>query len=240
MASGQIFLTLKEFFSTGGTYPQRRSVMDQHQMKWNEQVARKIIAELKKRSMEGSYSPSADEAREEILAMIPPNSTVYRCGSMTAEYMELWKRITKIPGVAIIDPFQPGLSFEDSLALRRQGLLADVMITSTNAITLDGKLVNLDGLGNRVAAMIFGPQKVILVVGMNKVVPDVDTAIARTKHYAAPVNAMRMRIQTPCAETGICADCKTPARFCNIWSIIEGQRIKGRIHVKLVGENLGY
>ena len=214
--------------------------MDRHQMKWNEQVAGKIIAELQKRSMEGSYAPSVDKAREEILAMIPRGSTVYRCGSMTAKYMDLWERLANIPGVEIIDPFQPGLSFEDSLQLRRKGLLADVMITSTNAITLDGKLVNLDGLGNRVAAMIFGPQKVILVVGMNKVVPDIDSAMARTKHYAAPVNAMRMRIKTPCAENGICADCKTPARFCNIWSIIEGQRIKGRIHVKLVGENLGY
>ena len=214
--------------------------MDRHQMKWNEQVAGKIIAELQKRSMEGSYAPSVDKAREEILAMIPRGSTVYRCGSMTAEYMDLWERLANIPGVEIIDPFQPGLSFEDSLQLRRKGLLADVMITSTNAITLDGKLVNLDGLGNRVAAMIFGPQKVILVVGMNKVVPDIDSAMARTKHYAAPVNAMRMSIKTPCAENGICADCKTPARFCNIWSIIEGQRIKGRIHVKLVGENLGY
>jgi hypothetical protein len=214
--------------------------MDRHQMKWNEQVAKKIIEELRKRSMEGSYAPRASEAREEILAMIPSPSTVYRCGSMTAEYMDLWKGIGKIPGVEIIDPFQPGLSFEDSLQLRRKGFLADVMITSTNAITLDGKLVNLDGLGNRVAAMIFGPQKVILVVGMNKVVPDVDSAIARTKNYSAPVNAMRMGIMTPCAESGICADCRTPARFCNIWSIIEGQRIKGRIHVKLVGETLGY
>ena len=120
------------------------------------------------------------------------------------------------------------------------GFDADIMITSTNAITLDGKLVNLDGLGNRVAAMIFGPQKVILVVGMNKVVPDLESAMARVKHYSAPVNAVRMNIKTPCAESGICSDCKTPARFCNIWSIIEGQRIKGRIHVKLVGEDLGY
>ena len=214
--------------------------MDSHQMKWNEQVAKKIIAQLDKRGMEGSYAVSAAQAREEIIAMIPRGATVYRCGSMSAVSMDLWEGIAKIPGVEIIDPFKPGLSFEDSMEPRRKGLLADVMITSTNAITLDGKLVNLDGLGNRVAAMIFGPQKVILVVGMNKVVSDVDSAIARVKHYSAPVNAMRMNIKTPCAESGICSDCKTPARFCNIWSIIEGQRIKGRIHVKLVGENLGY
>jgi hypothetical protein len=214
--------------------------MDSHQVKWNEEVARKIIEQLEKRGMEGSYAASAAQAREEIIGMISPRSKVYRCGSMTAVYMDLFQGIAKIPGVEIIDPFQPGLSFEDSLEIRRRGLLADVMITSTNALTLDGRLVNLDGLGNRVAAMIFGPRKVILAVGMNKVVADVDSAMARTKHYAAPVNAIRMNVKTPCAENGICVDCKTPARFCNIWSIIEGQRIKGRIHVKLVGESLGY
>jgi len=214
--------------------------MDSHQIQWNEQVAKKIIEQLEKRGMEGSYAANATQARDEIIAMIPQGSTVYRCGSMSAVSMDLWPRIAKIPGVQVIDPFQPGLSFEDSLEPRRKGLLADVMITSTNAITLDGKLVNLDGLGNRVAAMIFGPKKVILIAGMNKVVPDVETAMARTKNYAGPVNAMRMNIQTPCAENGICVDCKTPARICNIWTVIERQRLKGRIHVKLVGENLGY
>ena len=214
--------------------------MDSAQITWNEQVAKKVIAQLEKRGMEGSYAASAAQAREEILAMIPQGSKVYRCGSMTAVYMDLWPRIAEIPGVELIDPFQPGLSPEDSMKARRQGLLADLMICSTNAITLDGKLVNLDGMGNRVAAMIFGPQKVILVAGMNKVVPDMDSAMARTQHYAAPVNAMRMKIETPCAKSGICADCKFPQRICNMWTVIEGQRIKGRIHVKLVGENLGY
>jgi hypothetical protein len=214
--------------------------MDSAQVSWNEQVAKKVIAQLEKRGMEGSYAASTAQAREEILAMIPQGSKVYRCGSMTAVYLDLWPRIAEIPGVLLIDPFQPGLSPEDSMKARRQGLLADLMICSTNAITLDGKLVNLDGMGNRVAAMIFGPQKVILVAGMNKVVPDMESAMARTQHYAAPVNAMRMKIETPCAKSGICADCKFPQRICNMWTVIEGQRIKGRIHVKLVGENLGY
>lgn len=214
--------------------------MDSHQMKWAEQVAGKIIAQLEKRGMEGSFAAGAAQARDEIVSMVPQGSTVYRCGSMTAVALGLWERIAGIPGVEIIDPFRPGLSFEDSLEPRRRGLLADVMIASTNAITLDGRLVNLDGLGNRVAAMIFGPKKVILAVGMNKVVPDAESAAARTAHYAAPVNAVRMGLKTPCAETGICADCQTPARICNVWTTIERQRIRGRIHVKLIGENLGY
>jgi hypothetical protein len=215
-------------------------MMDSHQIKWNEEVAGRIIDQLDRRGMEGSYAPSAAQAREEILAMIPPGAKVYRCGSMTAVHMDLWPAVSRIPGVAVIDPFEPGLSFEESLEKRRRGLIADVMITSSNAITLDGKLVNLDGMGNRVAAMIFGPSKVILAVGMNKVVSDVEAAVARIKHYAAPVNAIRMGIKTPCAENGICVECKTPAKFCNIWSIIEGQRIPGRIHVKRGGESRGY
>jgi hypothetical protein len=119
-------------------------------------------------------------------------------------------------------------------------MAADVMIASSNAITLDGKLVNLDGMGNRVAAMIFGPKKVILVVGVNKIVPDLDSAMARVKHYSAPVNSIRLGLKNPCVETGLCADCKSPQRICNMWSIIEGHMIKDRIHVKLVGEDLGY
>ena len=113
------------------------------------------------------------------------------------------------------------------------------MITSSNALTLDGKIVNLDGLGNRVAAMCFGPTQVILVIGMNKVVPDLDSAMARVKHLAAPMNAIRLNRATPCVETGLCTDCKSPERICYMWSIIEGHMIKDRIHVKTGGGRSG-
>ncbi len=214
--------------------------MDTHQIVWNETVVSSIINHLEKRRMEGSYASNAAQAKDEILAMIPQGSTVFRCGSMTAVGMGLWEEIAKLPGVELLDPFRPGLSPEEGMELRRQGMSSDVMIASSNAITLDGKLVNLDGSGNRVAAMIFGPKKVILVVGINKVAPDLDSAMARVKHYAAPINSIRLGMKNPCVETGLCDDCKSPQRICNIWSIIEGSGIKGRIHVKLVGENLGY
>jgi len=214
--------------------------MDAHQIVWNEKVAKDIINHLEKRRMEGSYASTAAQAKEEIVAMIPQGATVFRCGSMTTVGMGLWEEITKLPGVEVIDPYQPGLSPEESLGLRHKGMMADVMIASSNAVTMDGKLVNLDGMGNRVAAMTFGPKKVILVVGMNKVAPDLESAMARVKHYAGPVNAIRLGLNNPCVETGLCADCKSPQRICNMWSIIEGHRIKDRIHVKLVGENLGY
>ncbi len=214
--------------------------MDQHQVEWNAKVARTIIKNLEKRRMAGSYAAGADQARGEIVEMIPSGATVFRCGSMSAVGMGLWEAVAALPGINLIDPYRPELSPEEGLELRRQGLLADVMIASSNAITLDGKLVNLDGMGNRVAAMAFGPKKVILVVGMNKVVPDLDSAVARVKHCAAPVNNIRYGLKNPCVETGLCSDCKTPQRICNMWSTIEGHMIKDRIHVKLVGENLGY
>jgi hypothetical protein len=214
--------------------------MDQHQTEWNQKVARKIIKNLEKRRMAGSYTATADQAKDEIIEMIPPGATVFRCGSMSAVGMGLWDSIAALPGVNLIDPYRPELSPEEGMDLRRRGLTADVMIASTNAITLDGRLVNLDGMGNRVAAMAFGPKKVILVVGMNKVAPDLESAVARVKHYAAPVNNIRYGLKNPCVETGLCSDCKTPQRICNMWSIIEGHMTKDRIHVKLVGENLGY
>jgi hypothetical protein len=214
--------------------------MDKHQVFWNEKVAEDIIKHLETRRMEGSYAPTADQAREDILTMIPEKSVVFRCGSMTAANMGLWEKVVKLPEVELIDPYQAGITPEESLERRRRGMTADLMIASSNAITLDGRLVNLDGMGNRVASMVFGPRKVILVIGMNKVAADVDSAMARVKHYAGPVNAIRIGINTPCVVTGLCSDCRSPQRICNMWSIIEGHMIKDRIHVKLVGENLGY
>ncbi|MGO9021016.1 MAG: lactate utilization protein [Syntrophobacteraceae bacterium] len=214
--------------------------MDKNQMLWNEKTADRIIHNLEQRRMEGSFALSAIQARDEVIAMIPPGSTVYRCGSMSTTTIGLWDKIAAFPEVKVIDPTRAETSLEDALELRVQGFKADIMISSCNAITLDGRLVNLDGVGNRVASMMFGPNKVILVVGMNKVAPDMDSAMARVKHYSAPVNAMRIGLNTPCAVNGACIDCKSPERSCNMWSIIEGQRTKGRIHVKLVGENLGY
>jgi hypothetical protein len=207
---------------------------------FNEKVARQIIAELEKKRMAGSFAPTINQAKEEVLRMIPEGSTVFRCGSMSSVEMGLWEAARAIPGVEVIDPYLPELSPEEGLDQRRRGLSADIMISSTNAITLNGVLVNLDGMGNRVAALAFGPKKVILVVGMNKVAPDLDTALKRVKHYAAPLNSLRLNLPNPCTETGLCSDCRTPSRICNMWSIIEGHAVKDRIHVKLVGESLGY
>ena len=160
--------------------------------------------------------------------------------TVTAGEVGLWDAIAKLSEAKLIDPYEPGIPPEERIARRQQGMTADFMIASSNAITLDGRLVNLDGMGNRVAAMAFGPKKVILMVGMNKVTPDLESAMARVKHYASPVNNIRLKLKNPCVETGLCSDCKSPGRICNMWSIIEGQMIEKRIHVKLIGEFVGY
>ena len=214
--------------------------MDAAQMKYREKLAEHLIKKLTKRRLAASFAPTAAQAREEVVAMIPAGALVSRCGSMSLVEMGLWEALAKKSGVEIINPFAPGVGPEEAYALMRRGLTADFLITSSNALTMDGRLVNLDATGNRVAAMCFGPEKVILVVGLNKVTPDLESAMARVKHLAAPINAIRLNRETPCAETGQCADCKSLGRLCNLWSIIEGHRFENRIHVKLVGEDLGY
>jgi hypothetical protein len=218
--------------------------MDAPVLKQREKLAGHIIKHLGKRRMAGSYVPTATEAKAEVLGLIPSPASVIRCGSETVGGLGLWAEIAARPGVTLLDPYAPGLSKEQGAEVRRQGLLADVMVASSNAITIDGRLVNLDGTGNRVGGMIFGPKKVILVVGMNKVAADVDAAMARVRTYAAPANNMRLGeaygLKNPCLEDGRCHQCASETRICNIWSIIEGSAVQDRIHVVLVGEDLGY
>jgi hypothetical protein len=155
----------------------------------------------------------------------------------------------------VIYPFQRNeegnlfVSRERSYQMMRDVLLSDVFICGTNAVTLDGKLVNLDGLGNRVAPMIFGPPKVIVVVGANKIVKDVDAALKRVKEYCAPMNSLRHGLQhhdiefleLPCVKSGVCVDCRKSQRACNFISIIEGESHwnSGRMNIFIIGEHLG-
>lgn len=214
--------------------------MSTPQKMFYEKTAQQIIKALEKRRMAGSYASTMEQAKTEVIAMIPEGSTVFRCGSTTLVEMGFWEALKANPKITVIDPYLPQYAPEEGIEMRRKGLTADFMIASSNAITLDGRLVNLDGMGNRVAAMTFGPKKVILVVGMNKLAMTLQEAIDRTKQLAAPMNCIRLDIANPCRETGLCSDCHTPTRICNIWSIIEGAAVKDRIHVKLVGETLGF
>lgn len=214
--------------------------MDEKIMAWRTKVSVHICEKMEKRGFEAAYSETAQEALEAIMKLIPKGSVVSRGGSESVLNIGLWQAIKEADDLSVLETFSAEATLEESLEMRRQALASDVFLASVNAFTLDGVLVNMDATGNRVAAISYGPRKIILVVGMNKVCPDVDSAMARTKHIAGPINAMRLGYKTPCAVTGICSDCSSPDRICHQWSILEGHKLKGRIHVHLVGEDLGF
>jgi len=143
-------------------------------------------------------------------------------------------------GIQTIDPFDAQASPEERLARRRQALLTDLFFTGSNAVTETGQLVNLDMVGNRVAAITFGPKHVVLFIGRNKIVPTLADAMQRVKRYAAPANAIRHPgLKTPCMKTAVCADCSSPDRICNTWCITEKSFPKGRIKIILINHGLG-
>lgn len=161
-------------------------------------------------------------------------------GSMTLEDMGLVGELTRQSDIPVI-PTGGSLPPEEKLENRRRALTCDLFVTGTNAITAQGQLVNLDGIGNRVAALAFGPRTVVVIAGRNKITPSLATAMDRVKNYAAPMNIRRFAdIQTPCRKTGRCHDCNSAQRICNVWAITEKSRPEGRIKVILVDESLGY
>lgn len=160
-------------------------------------------------------------------------------GSGTFTSTGLYDTLRRRSDLEIIDTFEKDLSDTERIERRRRALLVDLFVTGTNAVTETGLLVNLDMIGNRVAAITFGPKNVAILVGRNKIVPDLEEAMMRVKGYAAPVNAMRLDKKTPCAKTSYCEDCNSPDRICNHWTITEKAFPKGRIKVVLINESLG-
>jgi len=216
---------------------------------------KQVLKNLSKRNMCGQYVPGRKEALAAVMEMIPPGATVGQGNSISVQqvgvFEELIRRgqneIIEYIYVASYDP--PVHTPEESYRIEREVFTADVFLSGTNAITLKGTLVNTDGIGNRVAPMIFGPKKVIIVAGVNKIVRDLDEALDRVHNIAAPLNGMRHHLkhnfpetaELPCVKTGRCVDCSHPGRMCRCTGIIEGSdfRQKGRINVVLVGEELG-
>ena len=160
-------------------------------------------------------------------------------GSMTFEATGLMEAVKGLGNVTVLDTYERPQSSEDKMERRRRALLSDVFFTGANAVTEDGKLVNLDMIGNRVAALAFGPRHVIVLAGRNKIVADLDEAMFRIKNYAAPANAMRLDKKTPCVKTSYCQECKSEDRICNVWAINEKSFPKGRIKVVLINQDLG-
>ena len=175
---------------------------------------------------------------EDLIPKIKPK-TISWGGSMTFVASGLYKKLQGNSDFEILDTFDQKISNAESYERRRQALLVDLFITGTNAVTEDGQLVNLDMIGNRVAALTFGPKCVILLIGRNKLVADLEDAMFRIKNYVAPANCMRLDKKTPCVKTSYCEECKSPDRICNSWTITEKSFPKGRVKIVLINEDLG-
>jgi L-lactate utilization protein LutB len=161
-------------------------------------------------------------------------------GSMSFVATGLFHELKDNPDIDVLNTFDTRLSKEEMMDLRRRSLMTDLFITGTNAVTEAGHLVNLDMVGNRVAAIIWGPKNVLLLIGRNKITADLEDAMIRIKNYAAPVNTMNLDKKTPCVKTGICHDCSSPDRICNYWTITEKSFVKNRIKIILINEDLGF
>lgn len=206
--------------------------------KRNEVLGKHLVSKLESRYFEAYYCPTAKEATQKALSLVPENSSVSWGGSMSIRDMELTKAFHD-GNFKVIDR-DLAKSPEEMGELHRQGLLTDYYITGTNAISQDGILVNIDGNGNRVAAMCFGPKNVIVICGINKVTSDLDTAVARARNVAAPINSFRFMGKTPCIATGSCHNCTSPDCICSQVLITRVCRPLKRIKVIIVGEDLGY
>lgn len=202
-------------------------------------IGREVVESLKKNNFNAHYFAARDEAVEYILGLIPEKATVGCGGSVTLNELGL-PALAKAKGAQILDHNLPGLTPEEKLKIRRLQLSCQIFLTSTNAITLDGVLVNMDGVGNRVGAMTFGPDKVIIVAGINKICTDLNSAIERIELIASPKNNIRLQTKNPCTIKGYCMDCQSKSRICNVLSIMHKKPSATDITIVVIGESLGY
>ncbi|MBR2176047.1 MAG: lactate utilization protein [Clostridia bacterium] len=216
----------------------------------NKEIIEKTLQALRRNNMQAYYADTKEQAKELVCSMLKKGSTVTHGGSVTLAETG----ITELLGngdYIYLDRSAPGLTPEQVREIYRKSFFADTYLTSSNAITENGELYNVDGNSNRVAAIVYGPESVIVIAGYNKIVPDIRAAVERVKRIAAPKNAVRLDCATPCAETGecislkkensfACEGCKSPARICCNYVVTAQQRHKDRIKVIIVGEVLGY
>ena len=212
--------------------------MNENIVKRNELLANKVIAGLKSRNMTGYYAQTKEEALKKALELIPEGSSVTMGGAMSAHEIGLVEAV-KNGNYNFIDR-ENAVTPEEKRANMLKGYDADFFLSSANAMTEDGVLINIDGNSNRVSMIAQGPKKVLFIVGMNKVCSDVDAAMKRARNVAAPINAQRFGLNTPCSKTGSCMDCKSPDTICCQFLMTRYSRHEGRIHVILVGESLGF
>jgi len=206
---------------------------------WIEERAKKAIERLEAHDFKAIFVKNKEEAVEKIWKHVTPEQKVGVGGSVTIRELGILDRL-ETQGNILFNHWKPGLSKEELLSIRKAQMTSDLFLSSINAVTLDGELVNIDGIGNRVNSIIFGPKKVILVAGYNKIVEDVQEAIKRIKNVAAPLNARRLNIDVPCAKVGKCVDCSSPNRICRAMVILERRPSLTDMLIILVGEELGF
>jgi L-lactate utilization protein LutB len=213
--------------------------MDEIVASYIKNMVERTASALVDRGFRAIVAAGMEEAREQVLGLIPPGARVGVGGSVSVRELGIVDALRE-RGQTIYEDWGPQQAQPKEFDYRKAHLTCDVFLASSNAITSDGDLVNTDGVGNRVAAMIFGPQKVIVVAGHNKIVPDLDSAIQRIKNVAAPLNAKRLDLAVPCAKTGYCVDCSAPDSICRVTTIISRKPRRTDITVVLVCEQLGY
>lgn len=196
-----------------------------------------LVKAMKKRQFDAYYCSTAEEAVEKVLELIPTGDVVSWGGVATVDQLGIKDRLRQ-RNQPLIDR-DTAKTPDERMDMLRQALTCDTFLMSSNAISEDGQLVNIDGMGNRVAALCFGPKQVIVVAGMNKVAGDLDSAMSRARHIAAPANVQRFDVKTPCAVTGQCGNCTSPDCICAQIVTTRFSKIPGRIKVVLVGEVLG-
>ena len=204
----------------------------------NQNLANTIIKNMAKKNIEGYYCATSAEAVEKALSLMPEGASVTWGGSMTLTECGLMDAL-KTANYEIIDR-DTAKTPEEARVMYSKQVMADYYLMSTNALTIDGELVNIDGRANRVSCLCWGPQNVIIIAGMNKVAPDVESAIKRVRNIAAPPNCVRLSKNTPCAQTGKCGDCYSPESICSQILVTRRSSAPNRIKVILVGEELGY
>lgn len=209
--------------------------MNENITKRNELLAEKVIKGLESRNMTGYYAATKEEALKKALELIPEGSSIAMGGAMSAHEIGLVDAV-KSGNYRFIDRD----AATDKRAVMLESYDADFFLASANAMTDDGVLVNIDGNSNRVSMIAQGPKKVLFIVGMNKVCADIDSAMKRARNVAAPINAQRFGLSTPCSKLGTCMDCKSPDTICCQFLITRFSRHKDRIHVILVNDNLGF
>lgn len=212
--------------------------MNEALIKRNSLLGAKVVEALNKKHFEAYYVENKSEALKKALELIPSSHSVSWGGSVTIDEIGLKDELKK-RGNILIDR-DTANSPEEREELMRKALLCDTFLMSSNAITEDGELYNIDGHANRVAALCFGPEYVVIVAGMNKIVKDMDAAYSKVRNYTAPVNAQRFNLDTPCCKTGACFNCNSIQSICAQMVETRFCRPQGRIKVILVGEELGF